>query len=194
MGKVNMTQEMLEILIGKYLDSEIAPSEQRLLEAELERDPQARELLRQLQDVHEISSELVTSQITGCGRTAEDVFERAWRRRSASSLGFVVKLGGHLRFAAGVAAGLIIGLALHFVLPSIGEPQGSPSTPEAFVQEPENQSDTERPDLPRLLTDPADNIFRNVDWYSFTDNEGNQWLIEGLREDIVRPAAYSGDL
>ena len=47
---MNMTQEMLEIMIGKHLDGEIAPSEQRLLEAELER---SRSILAELNIVHE---------------------------------------------------------------------------------------------------------------------------------------------
>jgi len=45
---MNMTQEMLEILIGKYLDGEITPTEQSMLEAELDSDAQAKELLRQM--------------------------------------------------------------------------------------------------------------------------------------------------
>jgi hypothetical protein len=189
-----MTQEMLEILIGKYLDSEITPSEQRLLDVELERDPQARELLRQLQGLHELGSEVMASEIDGRGRTAEDVFERAWQQQSKSPLQSIVKLGGHLRFAAGVAAGLILGLVLHFALPSVSQPQVSPAAPEVFAQNTDNQKTIEMPDLPRLEMDLANNVFRNVDWYNFTDKEGNQWLIEGLREDVVRPAAYSEGL
>ena len=187
-----MTQEMLEILIGKYLDSEITPSEQRLLEAELERDPQVKELLRQLQDLHESSREVVTSEITGPGRAAEEVFERAWQQQSKPSFRF--KMGVHLRFVAGVAAGLLIGLVLHFLLPSTSAPQGDSVSPDVVVKDTDNQADVEERDIPGLVTDPAGNVFRNVDWYSFTDQQGNQWLIEGFREDIVRPAAYSGDL
>lgn len=189
-----MTQEMLEILIGKYLDGEITPSEQRMLEAELERDTQAKELLRQLQRLHECSCEAVTSEIMEPGRTAEDVFEQAWRRQSRHLLPLTMRKSGVLRFAAGVAAGLFIGLALHFVLPSASKLQVDPVRPEAVAQNVDEQADAERPDLPTFVTNPADNVFRNVDWYNFTDKEGNQWLIEGLREDIVRPAAYSGDL
>ncbi|MFC1635751.1 anti-sigma factor family protein [Planctomycetota bacterium] len=189
-----MTQEMLEILIGKYLDSEITPSEQRLLEAELERDPQIKELLRQLQDLHESSSEVVASEITGPGRAAEEVFEQAWQQQSKPSFRFILKRGGHFRFATGVAAGLLIGLILHFVLPYTSEPQDDPVSPDAVVQNTDDQTDIEKPDIPEFRTDPVSNVFRNVDWYSFTDKQGNQWLIEGLREDIVRPAAYSGDL
>lgn len=188
-----MTQEMLEILIGKVLDSEITPSEQQLLDVELEHNPQARELLRQLQDLHEASSEVITSEIAQQGRAAEDVFEKAWQQQSKSPLRHRMKLG-RLRFAAGVAAGLMIGLALHFVLPSVSEPRSDRIRPRAFVENTDDQTDAERPDLPQFVTDPVGNVFRNVDWYNFTDKEGNQWLIEGLREDIVKPAAYSGDL
>ena len=188
-----MTQEMLEILIGKVLDSEITPSEQQLLDGELEHNPQARELLRQLQDLHEASSEVIASEIAQQGRAAEDIFEKAWQRQSKSPLRHMTKFG-RLRFAAGVAAGLIIGLAFHFVLPSVSEPQGDPVQPGAFVQNTDDRTNAERPDLPQLLMDPTGNVFRNVDWYSFTDKEGNQWLVEGLREDIVKPAVYSGDL
>jgi hypothetical protein len=189
-----MTQEMLEILIGKYLDSEITPSEQRMLEAELERDPQAKELLRQLQHLHERSCEAVTSAISEPGRTAEDVFEQAWQQQSGHPLPLMMRKSGTIRFATGVAAGLLIGLALHFVLPSVSKPPGDPVAPGAFVQNTDDQASIEETNLRRLLPDPADNVFRNVDWYSFTDREGNQWLVEGLREDVVRPAAYSGDL
>ena len=189
-----MTQEMLEILIGKYLDSEITPSEQRLLDAELARDPQVRELLRQLQDLHESSSEVVASEMSGLGRAAEDVFERAWQQQTRPSFRFRVTMGRHLRFATGVAAGLLIGLILHLLLPFTSEPQGDPVSPDAVVQNTDDRADVEKPDVPGFMMDPPGNVFRNVDWYSFTDKQGNQWLIEGLREDIVRPAAYSGDL
>ena len=32
------------------------------------------------------------------------------------------------------------------------------------------------------------------DWYNFTDKQGNKWLVEGLREDIVKPAVYHDGL
>ena len=189
-----MTQEMLEILIGKYLDGEITPSEQRMLEAELERNPQAKELLAQLQHLHERSCEAVTSEVIAPGRPAEDVFEHAWRQQSRHLLPLMMRKSGTIRFAAGVAAGLLMGLAVHFVLPAGSIPQSDPVAPGGFVQNTDDHASLEETNPPRLLPDTAGNVFRNVDWYSFTDKEGNQWLIEGLREDVVRPAAYSGDL
>jgi hypothetical protein len=189
-----MTREMLEILIGKYLDSEITPSEQRLLEVGLDRDAEGRELLAQLADLHECSNEAVASEITGRGSTAEDVFEQAWQRHSKHSLRFFPRLGGSLRFAAGVAAGLLIGLTLHFALPSGSKPQESVIPANALARNVEHQASGDVPDLQRFGTDPDGNVMRNVDWYNFTDKEGNQWLIEGLRENKVRPAAYSEGL
>jgi len=189
-----MTPEMLEILIGKYLDSEIAPSEQRLLDAELEQYPQAKELLKQLQDLHECNAEVVGSQITGTGRAAEDVFERAWLQQPRRPFRFFVERIQRFRFAAGMAAGLVIGLLLPFMLPTISPRQVDPASQNLVAQDSSDQAEPEKADFPTLMTDQDGNVFRNVDWYNFTDKEGNQWLIEGLRENIVRPAGYSGDL
>ena len=191
---MNMTQEMLEILIGKYLDGEITPSEQQILQTELDCNPNAKELLEQLQDLHDHSCEAVASEIIAPGKEAGEIFELAWQRRSVNPLHRVLKMNGRLRFAAGLAAGLIIGLMLHFVLPFVSTPQ-SPGVPANIVaKNANNQMDIEQLIEPQPLINPAGNSLRNVDWYSFTDNQGNQWLVEGLRENTVKPAVYYGDL
>ena len=41
---------------------------------------------------------------------------------------------------------------------------------------------------------PAHRVTRELDWYVVTDGTGNQWLIEGVREGMVRPVAYHGGL
>lgn len=191
---MNMTQEMLEILIGKYLDGEITPSEQHILQTELDSNPKAKELLDQLQDLHERSCEAVSSEIIGRGNEAGEIFEQAWQRRAANPLRRVLKIDGRLRFAAGLAAGLIIGLMLHFVLPLVSTTQRPDVPANMLAQNAGNQMDAEQQTYPQPLINPADNSLRNVDWYSFTDKQGNQWLIEGLRENNVKPAAYYGDL
>jgi hypothetical protein len=191
---MNMKQEMLEILIGKYLDGEITPSEQQILQKRLDSDPHARELLEQLQALNERSCEVVAAQIIGRGKEAEEIFEQAWQRQAANPLRRIIKMDGRLRFAVGMAAGLAIGLILHFVLPFISTPQSPPDPANMLAQNTGNQRDAEQLNFPQPLIDPAENSLRNVDWYSFTDNQGNQWLVEGLRENNVRPAAYYGDL
>ena len=184
-----MTQEMLEIMIGKCLDGEITPSEQRLLEAELDRDPQAKELLAQLQEMHERCGEAVASELLGRGRTPEDIFEQAWRR-SKRPLRSMAKMRGHVRFAAGLAAGLVMGLALHFVLPIVSAPGGDPAGERIVAQDIESDVNAGQPAFPGPADDLAGDVILNVDWYNFTDKQGNKWLVEGLREDMVKPAAY----
>jgi hypothetical protein len=191
---MNMTQEMLEILIGKYLDGEITPSEQQILQKRLDNDPHAKELLEQLQALNERSCEVVATEVIGRGQEAERIFEQAWQQRAANPFYRILKMDGRLRFAVGLAAGLAIGLMLHFVLPFISMPQNPPVPANMPAQNTDNQMDTDQLAIPESLTDPAENILRNVDWYSFTDKQGNQWLIEGLRENNVTPAAYYGEL
>ena len=127
---MSMTKEVLEILIGKYLDGEIVPSEQRILEAELERDAQAKELLRQLQDLHQGSREAVASEILDRGKAAEEIFEQAWQQQSKRPLRPMTKTGGYMRFAAGLVAGLVVGLSLHFVLPAGPKPTNGSAPPD----------------------------------------------------------------
>lgn len=189
---MKMTQETLEILIGKYLDGEITPSEQQILQMELDSNPQAKELLQQLQDLHERSREAVASEIIGAGKEAGEIFEQAWQRKAANPLRRILKLDGRLRFVAGLAAGLAIGLILHFVLPFVSTHRSPPAN--MLAQKAGNQMEAEQIDFPKPLIYPAGNAIRNVDWYSFTDNQGNQWLVEGLRENIITPAVYYEDL
>ncbi len=181
---MNMTQKTLEILIGKYLDGQITPNEQHLLETALEEDSQAKELFEQLQDLHQRIRRAVASEILERGKAPDEIFEQAWRQTKYSSHR-IVKSGGYLHFAAGVAAGLIIGIALHFTLLAHSIPQSSDATPKAIMT-----NDVQAP--PLLVTPPEgrENVIRNVDWFSFTDQAGDQWLVEGLRESIVRPAVY----
>jgi len=191
---MNMKQEILEILIGKYLDGEITPSEQQILQTELDRNPQAKELLEQLQDLHERSCEAVATEIIGTGKEAHEIFEQAWQRQATNPLRRILKMDGRLRFAAGLAAGLAIGLILHFVMPFVSMPQRPDVPTNMLGKNPGNQMNAEEFTLPQLQMDPAGTSLRNVDWYSFTDKQGNQWLIEGLRENTVKPVAYYGDL
>ena len=187
---MKMTREMLEIMIGKHLDGEITTSEQHLLEAELNRDPQAKELLEQLKELHERCGETVGSELLDRGGTPEEVFERAWSQHSKQPFRSIVKIRAHVRFAAGLAAGLVIGLAMHFVLPVLAPSADQPAERELVARSPENNVEVEQPAFPGFVSDPAGDVIRNVNWYNFTDKQGNKWLVEGLREDIIRPAVY----
>ena len=186
-----MTDQMLEILIGKHIDGEITPAEQRILKAALEEDHSARELFEQLQDLNESARQVVAAEISERATTAEEIFERAWQQQTGRPGRRIVKLGGYWRFAAGLAAGIMIGFALHFVLLRDSATQDKSKPPVITARE---SNDVLRPTLPMPSPDGTEDIIRNVDWYSFTDQSGDQWLIEGLRQTSARPAVYYGDL
>lgn len=185
---MNITDETLEILIGKYIDGEITPSEQGMLDGAMEKDAKVKELLEQLTELHEAGAEAVGSQVVDKGKPAEEIITRAWRGRRHGPAN--VFSGGAWRFAAGLAAGLLIGLVLHLVVSGGSQSGGDEIEPRVVANNTADQIEVQRAALPPMGRD----VIRNVDYYRFTDEDGGQWLVEGLRENIVRPAVYYGDL
>ncbi len=223
------TLDRLEILIGKFLDGELSVQERSLLETELQRDRRAKELFEQMQVLHECSCGVVTHEVLRRGADPADVFERAWQQNKRSFWRGIARGGlqrhgwhwgaaadRHLRFAVGVAAGLLLGLVFRFVPVSLPQqnhpsfssptrsgaagqppvardvPAGTDGSPGVVpVGGPSNATPSAWPVRP-----PGDlrQIQRVVDWYVYTDQAGNQWLIEGTREGMVRPAVYRDGL
>jgi anti-sigma factor RsiW len=203
---MNDTHDKLEILIGRLLDGELSPQERSHLEDEIQRDPQAKSLYEQMRVLHECSCGVVTHEVLGRGADPAAVFERAWQQSKQSVWRQVAKEGlerqgwrwgaradGHLRFAVGIAAGLLLGLVLRFVpLPHSPIPSNLSSQPQVAVDVPPGGNGqmgipVVQPGNPRQIT-------REVNWYVFTDRDGNQWLIEGTHEGLVKPAVYRGSL
>ena len=186
---MSATDDKLEILIGRLLDGEISPAEQRWLDDELQRNEEARELLEQLRTLNACSREAVAAEVDESTGSPEEILQRAWQQHERPAWRRLVRVDGRLRFAAGLAAGFVLGLILHFVLvwgePSVNGPTDRVARPEGL---PTVESLT-----PNRTTYPRP-VMRNVDWVGFTDQTGNQWLVEGIREGSVQPAAYYGDL
>lgn len=192
---MSMTDEHLEILIGRSLDGEITPDEQRRLDDILRQSQDARELLEQLRQFRDVSLQAVKTDVLEPGRRSEEILQRVWQRRRASSWRELLFADRHLRFVAGLAAGFALGLLVHVALVcgnDNGAGQQTASSPVARETGLEKAltGDAER-EAPRRY--PA-SVIRNVDWYGFTDRSGQQWLVEGVREGAVRPAVYYGDL
>lgn len=191
---MSTTDDKLEMLIGKFLDGEISRPEQRWLDDELQRNEQARELLEQLQVVSECGRQAIASGIVEQGGSPEEMLERTWRRHQRSPWRRVVKADGHLRFAAGLAVGFLLGVILHLAL--TWDDSGVTRSTARPVAERDvsigGHLDRQAESFP--VSSPSPSVMRNVDWYTFTDQTGHQWLVEGVREGMVRPAAYHGDL
>jgi len=191
---MSATDDRLEILIGRLLDGGISPTERKQLDQELEQDSRARELLEQMRVLYECGREIVERQVQQGGAAPADIFERAWRQSKGSVRQRIIRVGGLPRFAVGLAAGLLLGLGLHFV--SSGGIQ--PPIDDARVATAPGQPPVEMAKLDeswrKLQPRTPDQVTRQVEWYGFTDPAGNQWLIEGYREGVVRPASYHGGL
>ena len=79
-----MTDETLEILISKFLDSEITPGERRRLDAELAQNAEARRLFQAMERIHG-QARTAVSLVTSGGRQAAEVFEQALKSRNRLS-------------------------------------------------------------------------------------------------------------
>lgn len=188
-----MTDKMLEILIGKHLDSEITPSEQRLLDAQLAENPDARQLLEQFHQLRELACATLTTQVNDKAQPAADIFERAWRQEKRIRIPARITFENLGRFAVGMAAGIVVGIGI-FALMSERPADSMLQPPARIAVEDKNRTDTPMPAHVVIPTVPRRDVIRNVDFYNFTDDSGGQWLIEGLRENRVTPVAYYRDL
>lgn len=183
--------ERLELLIGRFLDGEMSPDERGRLEQELEVNGRARELLDQLRTLRECGREAIAAEIDAAGG-AREIFERAWQQNAGASRRRLVQAAGVWRFAVGLAAGFLLGLLVHFILVWSHGSTGTVERPPSLAGDirPEDLLTAPRPQV----TVGAPQVSRNMEWYSFTDESGGQWLVEGVREGTVKPAAYDGDL
>jgi anti-sigma factor RsiW len=210
------TLDRLEILIGKFLDGELAPQERSLLETELQRDGHAKELFEQMRLLHECSCGVVTHEVLGRGADPAEIFERAWQQNKKSFWRRIAqgglqrqgwrwgaRTGGYVRFAVGIAAGLLLGLFLPSVpLLNSQTPSAKPSPPLVAVDVPSGGNGQIEMGSPVRsngfgasvvpVHSPANprQVTRKVNWYIYTDRNGNQWLIEGTEEGMVKPAVH----
>ena len=189
-----MNQEMWELLIGKYLDSEITPAEQRLLEAEMARNSDARRMLEQLEQIRDQAREVLAAEITEVGLKHEDIFEKAWSCYSQSRSQGPVVSRGRLGFAAGLAAGLVLGVATYFILSHINTNTDSMVIKEPLATNIDNPIDQPIRAARSGQIRMKPRVVRRVNWYNFPDEEGAQLMLEAFNENMVTPAVYQGDL
>jgi anti-sigma factor RsiW len=188
---MNEINDRLEILIGRLVDGEISPSERKILERELEANSQAKELLEQLRGLRKYTQQVVAAEVSG-GASADQIFERAWQQHTKSSYQRILRIDGRLRFAVGLAAGLILGLALHYVA-IWGGSKAPIVAPEHRQIAADTTGEAGGPTVSPVAERQAPHpVTREVDWYVFTGPNGEQWLVEGVREGLVKTADYRG--
>ena len=187
-----MENETLQTLITKYLDGEINPDENNLLQAHLNKNPEGRNLFEKMHQIHDESQNAVFNEILNRGRIFDEVFEDAWQRSSILSVNKSMPLYRWANFAAGLAAGLIISLAAYFVfsprISSVTNPQVVNITNSGYSPRVMKITPSQLRTLPRRP------VTHNVDWYLLTNEDGDKWLVEGRRDNIATPVIYHGDL
>lgn len=183
---MDIDQDTLEILISRRLDEEITPIEDQLLQETLAADPTAMTLFEQLSRLHQ-SARAELGKHLRRGPSPQLTIQAALRRGRPSRRLAVMQSCLFSQFTRGLAAGLVIAIALQMVL---ARPAADGGNSLAFNEAP---GDSQATSLPVTRVRSNAPIRRNVDWYQFTDDQGNQWIVEGLRENRVRPAAYDGD-
>ena len=184
-----MNSELTEILIGKFIDSEITPAEQRMLDAELKRNPQAQELLDSLRILRDQAQDAMDEQLPPSKLTPADIFEQAWQQ-SKPQRRAVSAINRYGRWAAAIAVGFLLGSTL--------QQQNNvptPSRPTIVYQDTQTAPSTPT-DTPSTTIQTADIIkdenpnrdqSANIERYTYSDLQGQQWLIE-------TPVVYAGTL
>ena len=206
-----MNQEMLETLIGKYIDSEITPAEQRLLDEEMMDNPQARLMLQQFQQMHEQSRQLLTQEILPASDSPETVFNQALATEQRAVRTPNIFRSRWSNLAASVAAALLVGLLGYAIyinrMPQPIQTSVNGDTKVAMDNSEVSENSTavaladaenELPDAtPRLLRDTNPSKFSHLpDVIVYTDTDGSQWMLEVVPENDARvqTLAYQGDI
>jgi len=196
-----MNEEMLEILIGKFLDSEISPAEQRLLDAELQSNPQAQKLFQQWQQLHEQTEQVLTAEVLENGPSPRAIFHRAvtlhernrWKRR--------LRPTRWLPTVGSLAAGLLLGIGLFsLIADNSTERDKNPTGYESEIvkggdkekQNPEFIPEEPGPKLIEMIEPDLAN--RPVEYYIYTGSDGSRYVVETPTDNDVRWVSYQDDL
>ena len=159
-----MTEQMLEILIGKFLDAEITPAEKQMLDAALEDDQQATQLFEQLKDLHNINRQAVATNILEKGRSPEDIFENAWQSKKRNPFARITRHSGAFRIAAAITIGFLVGIfAQTNYTTNVRRMPGQFSQAAGLVQSSQNQRAPQTMPMHVLRIFPVETNATNID-------------------------------
>jgi len=191
-----MNNDMVETLISKFIDSEITPAEQRLLDGELMSNPKARELLTRLQQLHDQTCQLLDDQLTGRGASAESLLQKAGEQIDSPRQSQRFGLSRFAKLALSLAACLLVALTVWAIVsvhtPNTPTPQPEKMTVDNDAAIPESLEPRFKPRWLREITPTQRQCY--MDWYTYTDPSGSQYLIESYRDRGVTTAAANDGL
>jgi hypothetical protein len=180
----------LEVLINRYLDGEISAREMEDLRAMVDGDDEARDLFGQMQQLHHACQEAVQTHVLQPGLPVEDLIARAWEGRTWRAWTGKAKRVVFSQFTYGLAAGLVVAVGAYLLLTSLQPSASTPGVGLRRLAAPVNAG-RQGEGMPTTLADETSQEERlpQVNYYSYTDSQGTQWIIEGVSEERVRTVA-----
>lgn len=193
-----MNEEMRDILISKFIDSEITPAEQRLLDEELASNPESRQLLNDLQQIDDQAGQLIQDTLQLSTASPESHFQKACQKIPPSQSDRR-RIGWRITtWAASLAACLAIAWTVWIMMADQKTPPANsePTNPVvAQLDEPGIQPAVEPRFKPRWIRDITPNHRAyDIDWYTYTDQSGSEYLVEMYRDKNVTTASHNEGL
>ena len=191
-----MSEELTEILIGKFLDSEITPAEQQLLEIELRKNPQSQKLLDELKQFHELTAQALDQELNESDASCEEIFQRASAQVPDPKNQRIIKFNLWQKVAS-IAAMLMIGFSVYLVVQSnqvtnvVPPTGGIPLPPNTTTEIADNQG------AQSLSTGPVQPVRYGPpgsDFYYVKSPDGTEWLIQNPPQNQIRRASYNGEI
>ncbi len=196
-----MNEEMLEILIGKSIDSEITPAEQRLLDVELKNNPEAKQLFQELQTLKDQASYELQNALDSDSPFPREHFDNAWREHHDSQDPSTLRFPAWQQTIISAAACFLIALGIFQMIqtkPIKKLPVGTTHAQMKQSQQPINFAQKNNvivdKTLPPRLT-PKERTSPYIDWYIVTTPSGTQYIYETHRNqpsDITTASYQDG--
>jgi len=191
-----MSEELTEILIGKFLDSEITPAEQKLLEIELRKNPQSQKMLDELKQFHELAEQALDHELNDSGASCQEIFQHASAQVPDPQKHRILRFNLWQKVTS-IAAILMIGFTIYLVLTQSNQANRvDPQTSETFLPPiSTNEIAANQTDQP-LSTGPVQPVRYGPpgsDFYYVKSPDGTEWLIQNPQNQIRR-ASYNGEI
>jgi len=185
-----MSEELTELLIGKFLDSEITPAEQQLLEIELRKNPHAQKLLDELKQFHELAARALDQELNESDTSCEEIFQRASKKVPDPKKQRILRFNLWQKVAS-IAAMLMIGFVIYLVFsqnpnvlpPPTGIDPGVTTLPPGPPRE-----------IAGIQGDQPLPTGLGSDFYYVKSPDGTEWLIQKTPQNQIRRASYNGEI
>jgi anti-sigma factor RsiW len=176
----------LEVLINRYLDGEISAREMEDLRTQVDSDDRAKDLFDQMQQLHRSCQDAVQTYVLQPGRPVEDLIANAWEGQRSHVWTGRVKRVVFSQFVSGLAAGLLVALAVYWVMPGFSPAGLSPAVSRNAVVSPRRPN----PVTTVSAEEPSqEDGLPQVNYFYYKDSQGNDWVVEGVSVERDRTVA-----